>query len=105
LPYYQSASLVIHGRLLLEAKRQLLSATAPVALIAFKIGFRDPAYFSRISKKYSHNAGAAHRPAREKPSQPISKKMIASRRHLPANAGFSAALRWLHIASADSLYS
>jgi hypothetical protein len=52
-----------------------------------------------------HNAGAAHRPAREKSSQPISKKLIASRRHLPENAGFSAALRWLHIASADSLYS
>jgi hypothetical protein len=73
--------------------------------MAFKIGFRDPAYFSRLFKKYLHNAGAAHRPAREKSSQPISKKLIASRRHLPENAGFSAALRWLHIASADSLYS
>tara|TARA_B110001452_G_scaffold163872_1_gene136643 strand:- start:297 stop:1244 length:948 start_codon:yes stop_codon:yes gene_type:complete len=47
----QSALEVIHRRLLLEAKRQLIYTTAPVASIAFKLGFQDPAYFSRFFKK------------------------------------------------------
>ena len=47
----QSALEVIHGRLLLEAKRQLIYTTAPVTSIAFKISFRDPAIFSRFFKK------------------------------------------------------
>ena len=51
-----SALDVIHGRLLLEAKRQLIYTTAPVTSLAFELGFQDPAYFSRFFRK---NTGIA----------------------------------------------
>jgi len=47
----KSAIEIIHGRLLLEAKRQLIYTTGPIASLAFELGFRDPAYFSRFFKK------------------------------------------------------
>jgi AraC family transcriptional activator of pobA len=62
----QSALEVIHGRLLLEAKRQLIYTTAPVASIAFKIGFRDPAYFSRFFKKNTRTTPGLYRDKHDK---------------------------------------
>ena len=47
----KSAIEIINGRLLLEAKRQLIYTTLPIASLAFELGFRDPAYFSRFFKK------------------------------------------------------
>jgi len=47
----KSAIEIIHGRLLLEAKRQLIYTTGPIASLAFELGFHDPAYFSRFFKK------------------------------------------------------
>jgi len=47
----KSAIEVIHGRVLLEAKRQLIYTTSPIASLAFGLGYRDPAYFSRFFKK------------------------------------------------------
>lgn len=39
---------VVHGRLILEARRALAYTTLTVAEIAFDLGFADPAYFSRF---------------------------------------------------------
>lgn len=39
---------LLHERLLAEAKRGLLQGDAPVAEIAFQLGFTDPAYFNRF---------------------------------------------------------
>jgi hypothetical protein len=50
LPNYQSASIVIHGRLLLEAKRELLSTTAPVALWLLKSVFAIRPIFRGYSR-------------------------------------------------------
>ena len=58
---HKSAIEIIHGRLLLEAKRQLMYTTAPVASIAFKLGFRDPAYFSRFFKKNNNITPGSYR--------------------------------------------
>ena len=42
---------LLHDRLLLEAKRALLYTPLGVAEIAFALGFKDPAYFSRFFQK------------------------------------------------------
>ncbi|MEZ5449103.1 MAG: helix-turn-helix domain-containing protein [Thiolinea sp.] len=38
----------MHDRLIAEAKRQLIYANRSVNEIAYELGFRDPAYFSRF---------------------------------------------------------
>jgi AraC family transcriptional activator of pobA len=57
----KSAIEIIHGRLLLEAKRQLIYTTGPIASLAFELGFRDPAYFSRFFKKNTGLTPGAYR--------------------------------------------
>lgn len=47
---------IVHDRLVVEAKRALVYSTAGVAEIAFDLGFRDPAYFSRF---FARRAGCA----------------------------------------------
>ena len=42
---------LLHERLILEAKRARLYTTHSVAEIAFALGFRDPAYFSRFFRQ------------------------------------------------------
>ncbi len=42
------------GRLMLEAKRNLLYTNLSCAQIAFKLGFEDPAYFNRFFKKHTN---------------------------------------------------
>ncbi len=49
---------LLHARVLLEAKRQLVYTVAPVADIAYRLGFEDPAYFSRF---FSRRAGVSPR--------------------------------------------
>jgi AraC family transcriptional regulator, transcriptional activator of pobA len=44
----QSPIQIIHARVLLEAKRQLLYTGRPVSEIAYALGFQDPAYFTRF---------------------------------------------------------
>jgi AraC family transcriptional activator of pobA len=39
---------LVHARLLLEAKRQLLYTVVPVTKVAYALGFRDPTYFARF---------------------------------------------------------
>ncbi len=46
-----SAGAMIHGRVTTEAKRQLIYTAASAAEIAYRLGFQDPAYFSRFFKR------------------------------------------------------
>lgn len=46
-----SATALIHERLILEAKRILLTTEKPIKVIAFDLGFYDVAYFSKFFKK------------------------------------------------------
>ncbi len=39
---------LVHARVLLEAKRQLVYTVAPVTEVAYTLGFDDPAYFTRF---------------------------------------------------------
>lgn len=43
-----SAMRVIQGRLMIEARRDLVYTRSPISRIAFRLGFSDPAYFSRF---------------------------------------------------------
>ncbi|WID96706.1 helix-turn-helix domain-containing protein [Bosea vestrisii] len=43
-----SAMRVIQGRLMIEARRDLVYTRSPVSQVAFRLGFSDPAYFSRF---------------------------------------------------------
>jgi AraC family transcriptional activator of pobA len=47
---------VIHARLLIEAKRNLLYTSMTVAEAGYALGFRDPAYFTRF---FTRRAGVA----------------------------------------------
>lgn len=47
---------IIHARLLIEAKRNLLYTSMSVAEAGYALGFRDPAYFSRF---FTRRAGVA----------------------------------------------
>ncbi len=46
-----TAKSIVQDRVLVEAKRKLIYTREPVEHIAFSLGFRDPAYFSRFFKK------------------------------------------------------
>lgn len=46
----KSAFDLVQDRLLLEARRRLIYIAAPVSLLAYELGFQDPAYFSRYFK-------------------------------------------------------
>ncbi len=49
---------LIHARIMLEAKRQLLYTDRPVRTIAYELGFEDAAYFTRF---FSRHAGLSPR--------------------------------------------
>ena len=51
--FHASATSLIHERLILEAKRILLTTELPLKAIAFDLGFYDAAYFSKFFKKYT----------------------------------------------------
>jgi AraC family transcriptional activator of pobA len=48
---HQSALSIVHQRLLLEAKRNLIYTTLNVSQIADLLGFSEPAYFTRFFKR------------------------------------------------------
>ena len=49
----KSALEIVNDRLLLEAQRKLTHIAAPVSLLAYELGFADPAYFWRFFKKHA----------------------------------------------------
>lgn len=49
----RSITQLIHERLILEAKRMLVSSDKTIKEIAFDLHFDDPAYFSRFFKKHT----------------------------------------------------
>jgi AraC family transcriptional regulator, transcriptional activator of pobA len=57
-----SASRVIQNRIVREARRNLVYTNLPVSAIAYALGFKDPAYFSRV---YSTATGYSPRVFRE----------------------------------------
>lgn len=59
-----SALQLIHQRLLLEAKRNLIYTTMSVAQIADALGFSDPGYFSRFFKRMSGQTANSFRQQR-----------------------------------------
>jgi len=52
---------MVQERLLLEAKRRLVFTRGSVEELAFDLGFKDPAYFSRFFKKLTNHTPAAYR--------------------------------------------
>ncbi|AJE22264.1 helix-turn-helix domain-containing protein [Azotobacter chroococcum] len=57
----QSALQVIHQRLLLEAKRNLIYTTMTVNELSDALGFNDPAYFSRFFRRLAGQSPKAFR--------------------------------------------
>ena len=49
----QTASEIIHTRIIMETKKLILSSDNSFKEIAYKLGFDDPAYFSRYFKKHT----------------------------------------------------
>ncbi|WP_286237867.1 helix-turn-helix domain-containing protein [Neptuniibacter halophilus] len=47
----KKVSELLQDRLVLEAQRYLIYTAAPASLIAYDLGFQDPAYFSRFFKR------------------------------------------------------
>lgn len=56
---------LIQDRLTLEAQRMLIYSSASVSLIAYELGFSDPAYFSRFFKRRVGAAPSAFRELRQ----------------------------------------
>ena len=52
---------IIQDRLLIEAKRKLIYTREPLDQIAYGLGFKDPAYFSRFFKKMQQVAPSTYR--------------------------------------------
>lgn len=48
----QNAMQIIHGHLISEAKRKLIYADVSMNEVAYDLGFKDPAYFSRFFTKH-----------------------------------------------------
>jgi AraC family transcriptional activator of pobA len=61
----QSPMQLVHARILLEAKRQLLYTSMTVSEIAYGLGFDDPAYFTRF---FSQRTGVSPRAFRSEAS-------------------------------------
>jgi AraC family transcriptional activator of pobA len=57
----KSALELIHERLLLEAKRNLIYTSTSISELSYAIGFSDPAYFTRFFKKATGEAPKAFR--------------------------------------------
>ncbi|MGB3383878.1 MAG: helix-turn-helix domain-containing protein [Marinomonas sp.] len=55
--------------MLLEAKRQLLYTSQSIEEIAYNLGFKDPAYFSRFFKKNTGYPPGRFRAASQQPIQ------------------------------------
>jgi AraC-like DNA-binding protein len=45
---------MIHNRLILEAKREMVSQNKTIQNISYELGFENPSYFSRFFKKHEN---------------------------------------------------
>jgi AraC family transcriptional regulator, transcriptional activator of pobA len=52
---------IIHNRIVLEAKRHLRYTNASIASIAYRLGFTDPAYFTRFFRQRASQAPTQYR--------------------------------------------
>ncbi len=59
----KNALQLIHERVLLEAKRNLIYTVQSVSQISYGLGFNDPAYFSRFFKRLTGQPPKAFRHA------------------------------------------
>ncbi len=59
-----SVKSLIQDRIMIEAKRRLIYTREPQDQIAYKLGFKDPAYFSRFFKKLAGETPSEYRQAR-----------------------------------------
>jgi AraC family transcriptional activator of pobA len=59
----KSAFEFVQDRLLLETRRKLVHVAAPVSMIAYELGFEDPAYFCRFFRKRTGMTPSAFRKA------------------------------------------
>ncbi len=66
----QSPIQLIHRRLLLEAKRNLLYTATPIAEVGYALGFEDPSYFTRFFIDHAGQTPLQFRRARGAPSSP-----------------------------------
>lgn len=57
----RSALQLVHDRILLEARRNLIYTAMTVSEIAYALGFSDPAYFSRFFTKRTGNSPSSFR--------------------------------------------
>ncbi len=57
----RSASRVLQDRLMIEARRDLVYTSLTIAQISFRLGFSDPAYFSRFFAKRAGHAPSDYR--------------------------------------------
>lgn len=55
----QNALQIVHGRLITEAKRKLIYTGLSISEVAYDLGFKDPAYFSRFFTKQCGEAPGA----------------------------------------------
>ncbi|WP_051298911.1 helix-turn-helix domain-containing protein [Marinobacterium litorale] len=62
----KNISELLHDRITLEAQRMLIYSSVPVSLIAYDLGFSDPAYFSRFFKRRTGVAPSAFRDSRDR---------------------------------------
>jgi len=60
----QSPLKLIHERILVEAKRNLVYSARPISQIAYDVGFEDPAYFSRFFARHAGEPPATFRAKR-----------------------------------------
>lgn len=56
---------IIQRRLILEAERKLIYTVDPVSMIAYDLGFKDPAYFARLFKRKTGLTASAYRKERK----------------------------------------
>jgi AraC family transcriptional activator of pobA len=56
---------IIHRRLILEAERRLIYTVDPVSMIAYDLGFKDPAYFARLFKRRTGLTAGEYRKQRK----------------------------------------